>query len=1097
MKHKSAAYRCLYLYALAFTLCGMGCKPGPTHGFQNLSASQTGISFTNTLHKAPLFNILYYLYYYNGAGVAAGDINNDGLPDLFFTANHPGGNKLYLNKGNFNFEDITAAAGIAGNNDWSTGATMADVNGDGLLDIYVTCVAGLYELQGKNELYLNKGNGQFEPVAEKMGLAFAGLGTQAAFFDYDHDGDLDMYLLNHSKKPHANIVDISKRMVDDALAGDRLYRHDVQDGQIRFTEVGKAAGIYRSGLGYGLGLAVADFNNDGWEDIYVGNDFHENDYYYLNNGNGTFTEAGSSYFRHYSRFSMGNDAADFNNDGQIDIVTVDMLPPDEKTLKTYGSDENPNMYKIKLEKNGYQHQYSRNALQLNQGDGKAFSDVALQAGVPATDWSWCPLFADFDNDGLKDLFVSSGIVKRPVDLDYVQFVSAMQQEKGLEQTDKFDEEVIDKMPDGSRHPFFFKNRGNLLFDDVSAAWGTEKMKGYFNGAAYADFDADGRLDVAINCIDARAVILKNNTSPKNYLKVSLKGNSGNTFGVGAKVYLWTSAGMQLQQLMPTRGFQSCSEPVLHFGLDSLAADSVMVVWPDSSYEVKHNLAGAKSITFNRSSASRGKAVLPSATTLTPEWVDQTVAAGIGWTHKENEYVDFNLEYLLPHKQSTRGPALALADVNGDGRDDFFAGGALGQPAVLGIQQANGRFATLPVPDIKADSMYEDVAAVFADFNGDGKPDLMVASGGYEHPEGHPLLRQRLYLNQGSGRFVKDTTALPPLSLQATCVAAGDYDTDGDIDLCIGTLNSPGKFGNTAAALMLANDGKGRFTVDKSFPAEPAGFFTAAAFADLDKDGQPELIAAGEWMPVVVYKFRKGSWQRNPIAASRGLWQSLEIADINGDGLMDILAGNWGANSKLACGKDGGLKMFTKDFDKNGREEQIVSYSIGGKDYTFLAKDELERALPVLKKAYLTYREVAGETVQYLFYDLFKDYREWQCETLSSTVFVQDKAGAFAGRLLPAAWQMAPVFAFASFAGGKEPLTWAGGNFYGTVPYEGRYDALVPSAYTFSASTTPVKTAHLPELHGEVRQMKTINWQGKKALLVARNNQSLSLLTPNE
>src|SRR5437773_9325731 len=566
------------LYLFLLSLIFISCHRSNTL-FESLSASKTNIHFANNLEKKKLFSILYYLYYYNGGGVATGDINNDGLPDIYFSANSKGHNKLYLNKGNFEFEDITDKAGIAGTADWCTGVTMADVNGDGYLDIYVSAVSKKYGLTGHNELYINNGNNTFTEKSKEYGLDFSGFTTQVAFFDYDHDGDLDCYILNQSHHPHENIVDTINRHKYDSLSGDRFYRNDLNLTG-KFTDVSKEAGIYQSNLGYGLGISVGDLNNDGWDDIYIGNDFHENDYYYINNGNGTFTESGARHFKHYSRFSMGNDIADYNNDGQLDVVTVDMLPPDEKTLKTYGSDENPDIYKVKLELNGYQYQYSKNCLQRNNGNGSSFSEIGLMSGVSATDWSWAPLFADFDNDGNKDLFISSGIVKRPVDLDYVRFASDLKN-KGLDRTDKFDDEAIDAMPDGSSHPFLFKGDGDFNFKEVSNEWGTGKMKGYFNGASYADLDNDGNLDLVINCLNAPAIILKNNSPKKNYLSISFKGDHLNSSGIGCKAYLFQKGTMQYQQLMLTRGFESACEQRLHFGLDSLAnVDSLLIVWPD-------------------------------------------------------------------------------------------------------------------------------------------------------------------------------------------------------------------------------------------------------------------------------------------------------------------------------------------------------------------------------------------------------------------------------------------------------------------------------------------------------------------------------------
>lgn len=1078
---------------LCFSIVACSSKQQTTL-FESLPSSQTNISFTNKLEKHKLFSILYYLYYYNGGGVSTGDINNDGLPDIYFTANNHGGNKLYLNKGNFVFEDITAKAGVAGNADWNTGVTMADVNSDGFLDIYVSTVSQKYDLKGHNELYLNNGDLTFSERSKEYGLDAACFTTQSAFFDYDRDGDLDCYILNQSHHPHANIVDTSNRRKYDASSGDRLYRNDMNTAAKKFTDVSAAAGIYQSNLGYGLGLGIADINNDGWDDIYVGNDFHENDYYYINNGNGTFTESGAKHFRHYSRFSMGNDIADYNNDGQLDIVTVDMLPPDEKILKTYGSDENPDAYKVKIDLRGYQKQYSRNSLQQNNGSGISFSETALQSGVSATDWSWSALFADFDNDGNKDLFVSSGIVKRPVDLDYVKFVSDMTMKKNINQTDKYDDETIEAMPEGSSIPFFFKGDGVMNFKEVSKEWGTSKMKGFFCGAAYADLNNDGNIDVVTNNIDAPATILKNNAPAKNHITLSFKGDSLNTFGIGAKAYVYSKNKMQYQQLMATRGFESSSELRMHFGLDSLTmADSIIIVWPDQHSQTLKNIQAGKPQTVNYNDAN-GVFVynnyFPSAQS---RFDDITASVKTDWRHIENDFLDYNRQYLIPHQLSARGPKIAVGDINKDGLDDIYVCGAAGTAGLLGMQTQAGQFRKVEIPVLDRIRFTEEVDAVFFDANNDSWLDLYVASGGNEYDDGNPALKDNLYMNDGKGNLTQVINAFPFLATNKSTVSVSDIDKDGDMDLFVGVLANAKAYGIPQSSYMLVNDGKGIFKLADSslINLNRVGMITTSAFADVNKDGWDDLMVTGEWMPMRIFINSKGKFTSIDVERSTGLWQNILATDINGDGLTDILAGNWGHNSKLYAGKTSPLKLYIKDFDKNGTNELVMAYNIAGKEYTFLAKDELERALPLLKKAYVTYSEVAGETVQYMFYDLFKDYIELKAEVLSSSCFINDGKGRFKMQALPGNLQLAPVMAFAITTGKNDFI--CGGNFYGCIPYEGRYDALYPSSFSFDNNGMVVNSKLIfPEMDGEVRDIKWLKTSnGKKIMVVARNNRELS------
>jgi len=808
--------------------------------FQLLDSTQTNINFKNNLSDSDYPGILNYLYFYNGGGVAVGDINNDGLPDIFFTSNKKGGNKLYLNKGNYQFEDITEKAGVAGDADWCTGVTMADVNNDGYLDIYVCCISGKLGFKGHNMLYINNHDGTFTEESAKYGLDFSGFSTQAAFFDYNHDGKLDCYLLNQSNHSVDTYGDTTLRKKINNQAGSKLFMND--NGH--FVDVTQKAGIYSSALGYGLGIAIGDLNNDGWDDIYEGNDFHENDYYYVNNKDGTFTESGAKHFNHYSRFSMGNDIADFNNDGQLDVVTADMLPADEALLKTYIGDESYDQYKVKILNGGFQYQYSRNCLQKNLGNGEAFSDVGLMDGVAATDWSWSPLLADYDNDGIKDLFVANGIKRRPTDMDFISFISNISVQSSLQSGHGMDGLAVDKMPTGVSHNYIFKGTGSEKFIDKSAAWGFRDTM-LSNGAAYADLNNDGNLDLVTNNLNHNACIYKNVSKGSHYLSLKFHGTRDNNFGIGAKAYVFSGKQMQYEELMLTRGFQSSVEPKLHFGLGgSTSIDSLLIVWPDQTYQVMHKVMGNQVLAIDQKNANGHFVHNQFFPAARPVFKDITNDIRLNWKHKEDDYVDFNQQPLIPHMLSEEGPRIAVADVNHDGLDDFYICGAKGQPGALFIQTPDGKFKESVQPDFIADAGCEDVDAVFLDANHDGYPDLYVVSGGNELVNGSPELADRLYMNDGKGHF-KRSGNIPSIKLNKAAVAVADVNRDGYPDIFVAGAPDAHKFGDIPESYLLMNDGHGHYQ-KAEIPDElkHARMIRSAVFADLDGDGWPDLVVAG-------------------------------------------------------------------------------------------------------------------------------------------------------------------------------------------------------------------------------------------------------------
>ena len=1056
--------------------------------FENPDPKETGLDFTNTLTSTKDLSILDYLYFYNGGGVSIGDINDDGLPDIFFTGNQVK-NKLYLNKGNLDFEDISSTAGIEGNSDWNTGVTMADVNGDGLLDIYVCAVVGINGFNGHNELYINNGDNTFTERSAEYGLDFDSYSSNAAFFDYDLDGDLDMYLLNHAVHTQNSFGRFDLRYQRQYETGDKLLRND--NG--KFTDVSEEAGIYGGVNGYGLGLAISDFNQDGYPDIYVGNDFHEDDYYYLNNGNGTFTESLKKYFGHTSRFSMGNDVADINNDGRPDFLSLDMLPEDEVALKSSEGDDNIQTQKMRIDRFGYHYQFTRNMLFINQPDGN-FMETALMSGIAATDWSWSALFGDLDLDGHQDVFISNGIPKRPNDLDFIKFVSNDQIKSKIDNTKLVDQQALDLMPSGSVHNYVFKGGEDLYFQDMSDEWITKDT--LVSGAtAMGDLDGDGDLDLVTNNIDQPVTLYVNKTNEKGkYLKVKFNYSQNNKFGIGTKVYSYANGGLQFKELFTTRGFQASSEPMVHFGYKNVEkVDSIKIVWPDKTYQVLQNIPVNQTLTvepkntkpFDYNSLRGGKKPLFSP-------VNNNL--GLDFTHVEDNYTDFNREKLIPYQISDRGPAFAMGDLNNDGKQDIFIGGSKYISSQIFVQQ-DSIFVNQNIESLQKDSIRENISASIADFNNDGKNDLILSSGGGDFfGKSEPLL-DAYYVQKDS---IFQNVGLPDSYQNSSVVAPFDFDGDGDMDVFIGGHTITAEFGAPANSRLLENE-NGIFKINKDFEKFSEGMVNDAIWSDFDGDGITDLILVGEWMSPRFIKYENGNFTEVEHVTIPGLWQAIEAFDIDGDGDMDYLLGNWGTNSRFRASEEHPMKLYFNDFDDNGQTETVTAMEKNGKYYPLETLDGLASQLVYLKKKYTTYKSFAGDTMEEIFgEDVLKSSTQLQVNTLKSG-YLRNDGGSFVFVPFKNELQVSPIlsFAVADFTGDGNTEVLLAGNYFGMKPYHGRLDSFPGALIKSDGSIILGNQLGLDFTKKSIRHLKTITLDRKKYLLAIFNNDKAQVYKIND